>query len=526
MTGDGDGASARDERISAALEFAAIVLVTLGTFTYRLLPDVGYWDTAIFQAAPPVLGLTHPTGFPTWNVLGWLWTSILPLGTPAFELNLLTAVAGALAVGMMYTVARQAGADRLPGAAMALTVGLAVGFWRTAGRADPHPLHVLLALVVVSLLLAWGRGRRPRFLVIAALVFGLGMGNHMLTAMLAPGIAVYVLAARPSILREARTIAMSVLALVAGLAVYLYVPVRGGADPAIAYDFAPTTWDQFLRYVLGQDFQGSMAFLSLGGLAAAARELPTAARQLGESMPAPVAIGLLALAAAGLANLLAAGSWRTAWLLASTAGVTLYARLTYANGDIERYALFPMAVLGILAAVGFTALWRRVTARRRGSPDETATDVATGVAEEPAGVPDGAIATAGRVLPGLLLALPIALFALNGDRVKVPDSRCYVNDVVARAPEGAGIVAWWSMTTPLWYAQAVEGQRPDLTVVSAGRTVVDEIERFRAEGRPVLIIQLDGEVSLAREAGYPMTEERFCGTEAWLIAGPPSIATP
>jgi hypothetical protein len=130
------------------------------------------------------------------------------------------------------------------------------------------------------------------------------------------------------------------------------------------------------------------------------------------------------------------------------------------------------------------------------------------------------------VLPGLLLAVPLALFALNGDRVKVADSRCYVQDVVARAPANAAIVAWWSMTTPLWYTQAVEGQRPDLTVVSASRTVVEEIERFRAEGRPVLIIQLERELQQARDAGYPMAEDRFCGRSAWLITGPPAAVAP
>lgn len=70
------------------------------------------------------------------------------------------------------------------------------------------------------------------------------------------------------------------------------------------------------------------------------------------------------------------------------------------------------------------------------------------------------------------------------------------------------------------YTQAVEGRRTDLTVVSAGSTVVAEIERFRAEGRPVVIIQLDGETSFARDAGYPMEEIQFCGNTAWQITGP------
>ena len=38
---------------------------------------------------------------------------------------------------------------------------------------------------------------------------------------------------------------------------------------------------------------------------------------------------------------------------------------------------------------------------------------------------------------------------------------------------GAVIVSWWSYSTPLWYAQRVEGRRPDLVIVD-DRTRLDE----------------------------------------------------
>jgi hypothetical protein len=193
----------------------------------------------------------------------------------------------------------------------------------------------------------------------------------------------------------------------------------------------------------------------------------------------------------------------------------LYARLTYQNGDLERYALFPVAVMGILAAVGAQRLWQAATRDRTGEP------VAEGrwASRRPM--------TLTRALPVLALAVPLTLAGVNGDRVKVADARCYLESLLAGAPDNAGIVAWWSMTTPIWYGQAVEGARPDLTVVSAGRTVVDEIEQFRNAGRPVLIIQLDGEVELARAAGYPMEEVRYCGVAAYRITGPAgSVSAP
>ena len=38
---------------------------------------------------------------------------------------------------------------------------------------------------------------------------------------------------------------------------------------------------------------------------------------------------------------------------------------------------------------------------------------------------------------------------------------------------GAMIVSWWSYSTPLWYAQLVEGRRPDIAIVD-DRTRLDE----------------------------------------------------
>ena len=37
----------------------------------------------------------------------------------------------------------------------------------------------------------------------------------------------------------------------------------------------------------------------------------------------------------------------------------------------------------------------------------------------------------------------------------------------------AAIVSWWSYSTPLWYAQRVEGRRPDITIID-DRTRLDE----------------------------------------------------
>ena len=63
-------------------------LIAFGLGVWRLMPGLGFWDTAEFQTVLPVLGTAHPTGYPTYVVLGWLASIILtPLGEPAFRVE-------------------------------------------------------------------------------------------------------------------------------------------------------------------------------------------------------------------------------------------------------------------------------------------------------------------------------------------------------------------------------------------------------------------------------------------------------
>ena len=61
----------------------------------------------------------------------------------------------------------------------------------------------------------------------------------------------------------------------------------------------------------------------------------------------------------------------------------------------------------------------------------------------------------------------------------------------------AVVVSWWSYSTPLWYAQVIEGRRPDISIID-DRTRLDEnlgdiydvIDR-NLPTRPVYVIRVE-----------------------------------
>ena len=250
---------------AAVLAVLTVFVVSLALDWRTLLPDVAFWDTGEFQTVGPVLGIAHPTGYPAYTLVSWLASIVFtPFGNPAFRVDLLSALlgSGAAALAALAVVLL----TRRPVLGLAAGLALAVSplGWEIGLAADPHALHLFLAALLLVLLIRWQQRcradpeRAGRWLLAASLVFGLALGNHALTLLLAPGIGVFVLVVDPRILVRRWRLALGCIAAIVGTTVliYLYIPLRASMNPPLNYAH-PVTWDRFKYLVLGEQFQGT-----------------------------------------------------------------------------------------------------------------------------------------------------------------------------------------------------------------------------------------------------------------------------
>ena len=56
-------------------------------------PDPASWDTAELQGVPYILGISHPTGFPFYVLVGYVWSHLLVFGSVAWRMNAMSGVA-------------------------------------------------------------------------------------------------------------------------------------------------------------------------------------------------------------------------------------------------------------------------------------------------------------------------------------------------------------------------------------------------------------------------------------------------
>jgi len=449
-----------------------------------MLPGLGFWDTAELQAVAPLMGTAHPTGFPTYVLLGWLANLVLsPFGEPALRMNLFAGLCVAVASAATVDLARALTRSTALGVAAGLGLALTPSVWAIGTRADAHALHLALVVILLRLLVGWGevdrgevdraaadRAGRDRWLIAAAVVFGLSVGNHSLTLLLAVPVGLYVVAVEPAILRRPGLIAACIGSLtLAIVVVFLELPLRAGPFRAPMVYGEPHTWDGFWYIVLAEQFRGSLAspLVDLGGKLDLL--LARAWTQFG-----PLAI----LVPAGFLATVVTRP-RYALLSGTALAITVLFAMSYANADVGRYYLGPILIAWTWLAVLGSAAFANLSG--------------AGSAVHP---PRLAVA-------GLVAVLVVPPLAAAPDTYRSVDAsrdvsaRDWVDRAFAAMEPDALIVSWWSYSTPLWYAQHVESQRPDVTIVD-DRTrldqdlgdIIDVIDANLAE-RPVYVIRAD-----------------------------------
>jgi len=478
---------------------ATVAAVAFLVYVRSLLPGVAFGDWGEMQTVPHVLGIAHPTGYPTYILLAWL-AELVPAGSVAFRANLLSAVFASATLATITLIGLRLGARPVIAAGGALMLGAIGTVWAAATVAEVNPLHLLFAALLLHRALLWAERRRIRDLVLGGLLIGLALGNHLLTLFLVPPIALFVLWAGWHVIRARPWIVVPGLAAaVLGLAVYLYIPLAADQSPPLAYNH-PTTLDTFLWLVEGTQFRTQFDFLSTSGPSEFLASLPALWSLLAARATPIVPIlggwGLIVLARRRPAF----GLLCAAFLLT---GVYIWANYLH----LEHYLLVPWLVLGIGALVALE--WLAVAASswsgRIGSFD------------------------GGPVVGALVLVSVAGLAATNwstADRSGDRSGQDYVDSVFASLPPNAAILSYWDASTPLWHGQLVQGLRPDVLIVDDTNIVYEGwVTRERRIAslichRPVFILRLsDGDLGPTR---HQFRLEPF--TTVRVAAGGPSAS--
>jgi len=412
-----------------ALPFAAYLL-TLG-------PTAMGDDSAELTVAAYVLGVPHPTGYPLYMLLGKAWQLLVPIGSIAYRMNLLSAVCAAATCAAVAWVCRLLGCRRSAALLGALTAGSFRIFWQQSNVAEVYALSALFVALILGAFLVWHRCRSERSLIALAFICGLAFTHHHVSlcfSVVFLGIAVML--QRPV---RAGWILKGLAALALPQALHLYLPVRAAANPPLNWENA-TTWPAFWDHVTGAPWLARYGFTRRGEELAAF--LGGVLRLLrGDMTLFGLALGVAGLAALTRRRALFSGGALVAFGIVAASGSMSPLYRTTSGHE----ALIPcLLILALWIAVG--ADWAAAHMSR-------------------------ALAWSARwALPLLAVGLPARAAAFNWSHADVSrDWRAYdyAQLVLAEAdPRAVVVLHGYTAHMASLYLQVVEGRRPDVDLVS------------------------------------------------------------
>lgn len=471
-----------------------VAIVAFLVYLATLTPTVFWGDSAELTTSAFFLGIPHPTGYPLYSLLGKAFISAVPLGDVGYRMNLLSAVFGALTIGVLFLALYSITRNILIAAAVALVFAFSYRFWRLSIVAEVYTLHTLLMASFLLFCIQWLITAQRKYLYLACLIFGISLAHHGMTILLFPAL-VFCMAVFMRNTRQLRLLPIFALLMLAGLPLYAYLPIRHSQaavfDIAALIDADLTQPASLLHYIGGSIFRDQITALSIQRVYS----------QLGGVLAAVVADYLII--GALLAYLGAAMHYKSnpkLFLFCLTIIIPNLAFLSaYPVPDIEDFAVVATLSTAPWLALGVATVVSKLSHLAGRWPQTF----------------DSWSKTA-KLHPGLLLfALPIPVLISNYgylDYSKNYSAAVYAREVLASLPPNA-VLLFQFPAAPLWYGQLVEGRRPDVTLVDRTFGYLKERAILRDLPREEVIHKVNQELL-----------DRYAERPKFVISYDPSIA--
>jgi transmembrane protein TMEM260 (protein O-mannosyltransferase) len=345
------------KKIFVALSFVIPLII----YVLTLATDVHFTDSGELASVATSLGIAHPTGYPLFTLLGYLWANLLPWA-PIYNLNLMAAFATAASSMFMYFSLRLLFSEfrliskvasftsDMKNNLLALFITLGFSFalttWQQATSVEVYSLQLLLINTFIFIILKsyYSTEKSDIYLILSGFVLGLGFANHLTSFMLIPAGLIVFFAKTKNIKPNSRykLLAYVIGATLLGVLLYLYLPIRSSQSPMFNWGEVHRSFDKFIYHVTGAQYQVWMFSDS-----AASKEN---FKLFFELIPSQLTwIGVLFLFYGFY--VLYRGNKTIFWTLLSTAVLCVMYSMNYSIHDIDSYFVTAYVVLFLIVGL-------------------------------------------------------------------------------------------------------------------------------------------------------------------------------
>lgn len=245
----------------ARLFALASLLIPLVIYLLTICPTIFVGDSGELILSASRLEVSHPPGYPFFTMVGRLF-SLLPLSNLAFRFNLLSSLFTSLSSLLLFltvsSVLRQTGNGSdasigLYSLSAALVWAFGYSIWSQAVIAEVYPMGGVIITGLFLTTFLYLRDGNPRYLLLAAVLVGMGLSHHLSFMALVPGM-LFIIWKKGLPSRKGLIFGLMVLIAAVYLTSYLYMPIRSRFDLLIDWN-NPETTKGFYAQLTARQFQ-------------------------------------------------------------------------------------------------------------------------------------------------------------------------------------------------------------------------------------------------------------------------------
>lgn len=446
-----------------------LILSTIPVLIVYLMtqaPGVIHIDSGELAAVAALPGIAHPTGYPLFTILGYLYTL-----NPIFEskikaLNFLSSIYTLIGYYFIaktnFLILKHFRSNeqshkktkkketstkttdefslKVLSIMAAYVVAFSKTFWTQSTSVEVYSLHIALISIAIYLFLKAYLFDAPEFKsekstttnkhwILFSFFFGLALTNHMTSILLIPGFAFLFFSKYGLNKATLKKILILLIPLVVALAFYAYLPLKALANPEINWG-NPIDFERFKRHIMGWQYQ-SWIFSST----------ESASKQFKYFLnifPVEFAFVGIAFFLIGIYTAFKVNRKIFTFLLLLFITCVLYS-INYDINDIDSYFLLAFIATGFFILFAFRFLFEKFKYNLKNSSV-------------------------------IFILIPFILVVYNYERVdqsRNTQFQNYTYAVLQSAEENAVIISylWDFFISPSYYIQFIEKYRRDVTVI-------------------------------------------------------------
>ncbi len=268
------------------IKYSPLLTAFFATVIYviTIAPSVVQIDSGELATVQATLGIAHPTGYPLFTLIGYLFLKLPLPFTKIFQANLLALVWCVIGVFLFIksafiilsnfshgrdaqkkkskskTIAEESTKENIFVITSAVFAGLILSFsktyWLQSTSVEVYSLQIFLfVLIIYSTLRAYYSEHKLIDWIWVAFSLALGFANHMTTLLTLPFIAILFFQKEKISIQSFKKITLMLALFIPLLiAFYLYLPLRASTNPNINWG-NPINFENLVRHISGKQYQ-------------------------------------------------------------------------------------------------------------------------------------------------------------------------------------------------------------------------------------------------------------------------------